>query len=65
MLQPSSFLRPARKAPRYSVRPFYATIVVFTTLATLTTLIAWFGKGYAHPSSTATLLFKREDEPEV
>lgn len=65
MLHPSSLLRPVRKVPRYSVRPFYTTIVVFTTLATLSTLIAWFGKGHVHPTSTGTLLFKREDEPEV
>ncbi|KAK5806879.1 hypothetical protein VI817_001137 [Penicillium citrinum] len=64
MLHPSSLLRPVRKVPRYSVRPFYTTIVVFTTLATLSTLIAWFGKGHVHPTSTGTLLFKREDEPE-
>ncbi|KAJ5082060.1 Sodium/calcium exchanger membrane region [Penicillium argentinense] len=62
----SSFLRPAaRKAPRYSVRPFYTTILVFTALATLSLLISWSEKDTAHLRTAADpLLVKREGEPE-
>lgn len=62
-----TFLQPAvRKGPRYSVRPFYATILVFTTLAVLS--LAWdtAGNGQVHLRTTAGVpLFKRKDEPEV
>ena len=66
MLQSSpSFLRPARKAPRYSVRPFYTSLGVFTTLAILSLLIAWVGKGQADRTTAGTLLVKRDKKPEV
>lgn len=65
MHQLSSFLPPVRKAPRYSVRPFYTTIFVFTTLTVLSLLIAWAGKGQAHRATASTLLVKRDGEPEV
>ncbi|CAI7674392.1 unnamed protein product [Penicillium pancosmium] len=66
MLQSSpSFLRPARKAPRYSVRPFYTSLGVFTTLAILSLLIAWVGKGQADRSTAGALLVKRDNEPEL
>ncbi|KAJ5975284.1 Sodium/calcium exchanger membrane region [Penicillium waksmanii] len=65
MLQsPPFFLRPARKVPRYSVRPFYTSIAVFTTLTILSLLIAWVGKGQADRTTAGTLLLKRDNEPE-
>lgn len=62
-----SFLRPAvRKGPRYSARPFYTTILVFTTLAALTWTIRASGNGQVQQRTVAGVsLLKREDEPEV
>ncbi|CAL5868615.1 uncharacterized protein PFLUO_LOCUS2842 [Penicillium psychrofluorescens] len=67
-----SFLRPAaRRGPRYSVRPFCATLLVFTVLAT----VSWLLSERGHPSvqiaysaqrrtPVAGSLFKREEESE-
>ncbi|CAI7640511.1 unnamed protein product [Penicillium viridicatum] len=60
----SSFLQPAvRNKPRYSVRPFFATILVFSILVSLTWTLARTGDGKAQ-RSTPGVLARREDEPE-
>jgi sodium/potassium/calcium exchanger 6 len=63
----SSFLQPAvRRGPRYSARPFYTTILVFTTLAALTWAIRSTGTGQLQQRTAAGVsLLKREDGPEV
>lgn len=63
----SYLLRPAvRKGPRYSVRPFYATILVFITLAVLSRALNGARNGRVQQSTAAAVsLFKREDVPEV
>ncbi|KAJ5825791.1 Sodium/calcium exchanger membrane region [Penicillium riverlandense] len=72
MKQLPSFLRPAaRRGPRYSVRPFCVTLLVFTVLAT----VSWVLSERGHPSvqipysaqrgtPAAGSLFKREEESE-
>ncbi|KAJ5180451.1 Sodium/calcium exchanger membrane region [Penicillium capsulatum] len=60
-----SFLQPAvRNKPRYSVRPFFSTIVVFTALVALTWTLGK-AEGQAHRRTTPVVsLLRREDEPE-
>ncbi|KAJ5702852.1 Sodium/calcium exchanger membrane region [Penicillium malachiteum] len=62
----SSFLQPTvRKGPRYSVRPFYTTLVVFTALVVLSWTVRRVIIGESPRSaSTNVFLFRREDEPE-
>ncbi|KAJ5617138.1 hypothetical protein N7537_002252 [Penicillium hordei] len=68
MNQLPSFLRPAVRKPRYSIRPFYTTLLVFTLIATA----SWFLTGtthendqFAHPGTGPHIdLFKREAELE-
>ncbi|KAJ5127434.1 hypothetical protein N7448_008213 [Penicillium atrosanguineum] len=61
-----SFLQPAvRKGPRYSTRPFYTSILVFTTLVALTFAVRNIGSGQVHQRTAAGVsLLKREKEPE-
>lgn len=63
----SPFLQPAvRNKPRYSVRPFFATIVVLTTLVVLTWALAGNDDEQAHRrTASGVLLARQEDEPEV
>ncbi|CAI7594209.1 unnamed protein product [Penicillium glandicola] len=64
----SSFLRPAVRKPRYSIRPFYTTLLVFTVIGTA----SWFLTGtknehgqFAQPGTGSHIdLFKREGELE-
>ena len=62
-----SILQPAvRIRSRYSVRPFYVSILVFAFVAT----ISWALKGNAHaevapPTAASLLLAKRDIEGEV
>lgn len=61
----SSSLQPAvRNKPRYSVRPFFATVLVFATLVVLTWTLARDDDGQAQ-RNTPGVLARREDEPEV
>jgi sodium/potassium/calcium exchanger 6 len=61
----SSLLQPAvRNKPRYSVRPFFATILAFATLVALTWTLAGNDDGQAQ-RSTQCVLARREDEHEV
>jgi sodium/potassium/calcium exchanger 6 len=61
----SSLLQPAvRNKPRYSVRPFFATILVFATLVALTWTLARNDDGQTQ-RSTPGVLARREDEREV
>lgn len=61
MLQPA-----ARKGPRYSIRPFCATIVVTTALVTLSWALNKNAEGEAVTGATATsFLAKRQNEPHV
>lgn len=63
-MKPLSFLQPAvRNKPRYSVRPFFATILIFATLVALSWTLAR-DDGQAQ-RSTPGVLARREDEPEV
>lgn len=67
-MNPLSYsLQPAaRKGPRYSVRPFYATIVVFTALAVLSLTLNGARSGWTQQGAAAGVsLSKRDDEPEV
>ncbi|KAJ5675792.1 Sodium/calcium exchanger membrane region [Penicillium macrosclerotiorum] len=66
MTQLPIFLRPVvRKGPRYSVRPFYASLLVFTALAILSWSVAKAGSGQVREHSTTEwFLARREDEPE-
>ncbi|KAJ5677372.1 uncharacterized protein N7477_003005 [Penicillium maclennaniae] len=61
-----SFLQPAvRRGPRYSTRPFYTSILVFTTLVALTFAVRSIGTGQIHQRTAAGVpLLKREEEPE-
>lgn len=69
MNQLPSFLQPAVRKPRYSIRPFYTTLLVFTLIATA----SWFLTGttnehgqFAQPDTGPHIdLFKREGELEV
>lgn len=63
----SHFLQPAvRRGPRYSVRPFYATILIFTALVVLSWTVSVVGNGPARQRTTAGVsLFKRVEETEV
>lgn len=69
MNQLPSFLQPAVQKPRYSIRPFYTTLLVFTLIATA----SWFLTGtphengqFAQPGTGPHIdLFKRETELEV
>ncbi|KAJ6109671.1 Sodium/calcium exchanger membrane region, partial [Penicillium sp. IBT 16267x] len=66
MNQLPSILRPAvRKGPRYSVRPFYTTLLVFTALVALSWAVRSNIIGQS-PRSTTTkeFLARRENEPE-
>lgn len=62
-----SILQPAvRKGPRYSVRPFYTSLVVFTGLV----LLSWAlrsGTTQEFPQRTSANVFlaRRETEPDV
>ncbi|KAF4762229.1 hypothetical protein HAV15_007960 [Penicillium sp. str.  len=68
MNQLPSFLQPAVQKPRYSIRPFYTTLLVFTLIATT----SWFLTGtphengqFAQPGTGPHIdLFKRETELE-
>lgn len=66
-MNPLPFLQAAvRQKPRYSVRPFFATIVVFTALVALTWTLAGNDDEQALRRTTpGVLLARREDEPEV
>ncbi|KAJ5312302.1 hypothetical protein N7508_003132 [Penicillium antarcticum] len=68
MNQLPSFLQLAvRKKPRYSTRPFYTTLLVFTVLATASLVFSGASKPVTFAQSSATAgvnLFKREGEPE-
>ncbi|KAF3398191.1 hypothetical protein F1880_005671 [Penicillium rolfsii] len=59
-----SLLRPARSGPRYSVRPFYASLLVITILAVASWTFAGFGNGKTHERTAADVLLRRTDEPE-
>lgn len=63
----SYILQPAvRKGPRYSVRPFYATILVFTALVVLSWTARLAGIGPVQQRTTGGVsVFKREEESEV
>lgn len=69
MNQLPSFLQPAVRKPRYSIRPFYTTLLVFTLIATT----SWFLTGTTNENGQfaqsgtelRTGLFKREGELEV
>ncbi|KAJ5936358.1 Sodium/calcium exchanger membrane region [Penicillium verhagenii] len=66
MNQFSSILRPAvRKGPRYSVRPFYTTLLVFAVLVALSWALRSNIIGQS-PRRTTTNVFlaRRQDEPE-
>jgi sodium/potassium/calcium exchanger 6 len=70
MNQLLSFLQPAaRKQPRYSTRPFYTTLFVFTVLATaswwLSTTESEHGEHIQTGTAAGISLLKREAEPEV
>jgi sodium/potassium/calcium exchanger 6 len=70
MNQLLSFLQPAvRKQPRYSTRPFYTTLFIFTILATASWLFSATGKEHGQFTQAGTAaginLLKREDQPEV
>jgi sodium/potassium/calcium exchanger 6 len=63
ILQPA-----ARKQPRYSIRPFYTSLILFSVLATA----SWFLKStakehgqFTQGAAAGISLFKREGEPEV
>lgn len=60
-----SFLRPARSGPRYSVRPFYASLLIITTLAVASWTLGRYGNGQAHERTASGVLLRRADEPEV
>ncbi|KAJ5498780.1 Sodium/calcium exchanger membrane region, partial [Penicillium expansum] len=68
MNQLPSFLQPAVRKPRYSIRPFYTTLLVFTLIATT----SWFLTGTTNENGQfaqsgtelRTGLFKREGELE-
>lgn len=60
-----SILRPARSDPRYSVRPFYASVLVITVLAVVSWTVVGFGNGQAHERTAAGVSLRRADEPEV
>ena len=63
---PSSLQPAVRKGPRYSARPFYTTILVFTTLVALTWALRASGNGQVQQRTAAGVsLIKREHEPEV
>ncbi|KAJ5092159.1 hypothetical protein NUU61_007029 [Penicillium alfredii] len=64
-------LQPAvRRRPRYSVRPFYITLLVFAILAAGSLIVGNLGKGFVQAPYVQQLttaggsLLKREDEPE-
>ncbi|KAJ5166609.1 uncharacterized protein N7482_005390 [Penicillium canariense] len=59
-------LQPAiRNGPRYSVRPFCATLLVFTTLAAVSWTLTRSGNGQVHERTAAGVsLLRRADEPE-
>jgi sodium/potassium/calcium exchanger 6 len=60
-----SLLRPARSGPRYSVRPFYASLLVITVLAVASWTLVGYGNGQTHERTAAGVLVRRADEPEV
>lgn len=59
------FLRPARSGPRYSVRPFYASLLIITTLTVASWTLAGHRNGQVHERTAAGGLLRRADEPEV
>lgn len=65
----SCFLQPAvRRAPRYSVRPFYATILIFTTLVVFGWVLNIAGggqDGQVHQRTAAGVSLVKRDESEV
>lgn len=65
----SYFLQPAaRKGPRYSVRPFYATILIFTTLVIFGWVLNIAGggqDGQIHQRTAAGVSLVKRDESEV
>lgn len=65
----SYLLQPAvRKGPRYSSRPFYATILIFTTLVVFSWAlnIARGGQdGQVHQGTAAGVSLVKRDESEV
>jgi sodium/potassium/calcium exchanger 6 len=61
-----SFLQPAvRKGPRYSTRPFYTTILVFTTLVALTWAVRSIEIGQVQQRTAAAVSLLKREEPEV
>lgn len=60
-------LRPAvRKGPRYSVRPFYTTLLVFAALVALSWAVRSNIIGQSPRRTTTNVsLARRENEPEV
>lgn len=67
MNQLPNILRPAvRKGPRYSVRPFYTTLLVFAALVALSWAVRSNIIGQSpRRTTTNVLLARRENEPEV
>lgn len=59
------FLQSARSRPRYSVRPFYASLLIFATLTVASWTITRHRNGQAHERTAAGVLLRRADEPEV
>lgn len=63
------FLQPAARKPRYSIRPFYTSLIVLSALATASWLLSTTGKEHVHFTQAGVAegisLFKREAEPEV
>jgi sodium/potassium/calcium exchanger 6 len=69
MNQLPSFLHPAVRKPRYSIRPFYTSLLVFALIATAKFLFTSTTNEYAQVAQPGTgphgHLFKREGELEV
>lgn len=62
------FLQPAARRQRYSIRPFYTSLIVLSALATGSWLLSTTGNGYesfTQGPAAGINLFKRESEPEV
>lgn len=57
------FLRPARSGPRHSVRPFYVSLLIITTLTVASWTLAGHRNGQAHERTAAGVLLRRADEP--
>lgn len=63
------FLQPAARKPRYSIRPFYTSLLVLSVLATASWLLSATGKEDVQFTQAGVAeglnLFKRESESEV